>query len=68
MAKNKIKHLRDSLTSIGDEAKENYEETKSLNAAHLAIKAYNGATQTLITQIRYKQLTGNSKKIDFLEE
>ena len=67
MAK-KIKELREELISIGDLAKKNYEDTKSLNAAKIAVQAYGNATKTAIAQIRYKELTGNPTKIDFLEE
>lgn len=67
MAK-KVKDLREELISIGDSAKKNYEDTKSLNSAKIAIQAYTGATKTAIAQIRYKQLTGNPTKIDFLED
>ena len=67
MAK-KIKVLRKELICIGDSAKENYENTKSLNAAKIAVQAYSNATKTAIAQIRYRELTGNPTKIDFLEE
>jgi hypothetical protein len=67
MAK-KIKDLRKELISIGDSAKDNYENTKSLNAAKIAVQAYSNATKTAIAQIRYKELTGNPTKINFLED
>lgn len=64
----KIKEVRENLIQMGNKAKNTYDETGSLNAAKVAIQALNVATKTSIAQIRYKQMTANPAKIDFLEE
>jgi hypothetical protein len=64
----KIKNIRNSLIAIGDEAKINYDQTKDLSAALVAIKAYSEVTKTAVAQVRYKSQVGSPVKIDFLEE
>lgn len=64
----RIKSIRENLISIGDDAKKNYDSTKDLKAAIVAIKAYSEVTKTTIAQIRYKEKTGLPSRIDFLEE
>ena len=64
----KIKEIRENLINIGDKAKVNYDTTKDLKAALVAVKSYGEATRTSIAQIHYKRLTGLPIKIDFLEE
>ena len=64
----KIKEIRENLISIGDKAKKNYDNTKDLKAALLAVKSYGEATKTSVAQIQYKKLTGLPIKVDFLEE
>lgn len=64
----KISEVREDLIQMGKTAKKTYDKTHSLNAAKVAIQAMNVAVKTSIAQIRYKQLTGESPRIDFLEE
>jgi hypothetical protein len=66
--KTKIKDVRNNLIEIGNEAKKNYDETKDLKAALLAVKSYGEATRTAVAQIHYKRLTGMPIKVNFLEE
>lgn len=64
----KINNIRKNLVSIGDDAKANYDSTKDLKAALLAVKAYGEATRTAMVQVQYKKLTGTPTGIKFLEE
>jgi len=64
----KILSIREKLIRIGNDAKKNYDKSKDLKAALLAVKAYGEATKTALTQIQYKKLTGSPTKIEFLEE
>lgn len=64
----KIQHIRENLISIGNDAKSNYDKSKDLKAALLAVKAYSEVTRTALTQVKYKKLTGVPSKISFLEE
>lgn len=64
----KITSVRNNLVQIGDSAKKNYDKTKDLKAALIAVKAYGEATKTALAQIRYKDKTGLPSNIDFLEE
>jgi hypothetical protein len=63
-----ITEVRKNLLSIGDCAKEAYDQSKDLTTALVAIKAYGEATKTAVAQIRYKQQTGSPTRITFLEE
>jgi hypothetical protein len=64
----KIVSIREKLIEIGNDAKINYDKSKDLKAALLAVKAYGEATRTALTQVQYKKLTGHPTKIAFLEE
>jgi len=64
----KIKDIREQLISIGNDAKTNYDSTKDLSAALVAIKAFSEVTKTAVAQVRYKSQVGSPVKIDFLEE
>jgi hypothetical protein len=64
----KIKDIREHLISIGNDAKKNYDNSKDLSAALVAIKAYSEVTKTAVAQVRYKAQVGTPTKIDFLEE
>lgn len=64
----KILSIREKLIGIGNDAKKNYDKSKDLKAALLAVKAYSEVTKTALTQIQYKKLTGHPTKIEFLEE
>lgn len=64
----KVKRNIDNLNSIGDDCKDVFEKQGDLNAAVVAIKAYNGATNASRAQLIYKKMTGAPKAIDFLED
>lgn len=64
----KIKKIRENLIIIADIAKENYDDSKDLKAALVAIKAYSEVTKTAIAQVQYKKLTGMPIRVAFLEE
>lgn len=64
----KVTSIREKLIEIGNDAKRNYDKSKDLKAALLAVKAYGEATRTALTQVQYKKLTGHPTKIEFLEE
>jgi hypothetical protein len=64
----KVVSIREKLIEIGNDAKINYDKSKDLKAALLAVKAYGEATRTALTQVQYKKLTGHPTKIEFLEE
>lgn len=64
----KIKEIRENLIIIGDAAKSNYDTSKDLKSALVAIKAYSEVTKTTVAQVQYKKLTGLPIRIAFLEE
>jgi hypothetical protein len=64
----KVKKTINNLDNIGDNCKEIFDNTQSINAAVAAIKGYNGAVNAGMKQLLYKKMTGKPKDISFFED
>lgn len=63
-----INDVRKECMDIGDKLKDNFNLTKDVKVAMIAVSAYSAAINSAKTQLIYKKLTGAPTDIEFLND